>query len=77
MRKSLRKFFLISILRVTAFLLVTTMAISVHAQQNGKKELKFDAMQWRFIGPIAGNRGSVVLGHPTKQNEFYHGASKN
>jgi photosystem II stability/assembly factor-like uncharacterized protein len=32
-------------------------------------------MEWRFIGPIAGNRGSVVLGHPTKQNEFYHGAS--
>jgi len=34
-----------------------------------------DAMIWRFIGPIAGTRGSVVLGHPTDPNVFYHGAS--
>lgn len=33
------------------------------------------ALQWRFIGPIVGTRGSVVLGHPTKTNEFYFGAS--
>lgn len=45
------------------------------AQQSPKKELKFDAMQYRFIGPIIGSRGSVVLGHPTKSNEFYFGAS--
>ena len=36
---------------------------------------KFDAMTWRFIGPIVGNRGSVVLGHPSEPNTFYHGAS--
>lgn len=36
---------------------------------------KFDALQWRFIGPIVGNRGSVVLGHPTKPNVFFNGAS--
>jgi photosystem II stability/assembly factor-like uncharacterized protein len=35
----------------------------------------FDAMEWRFIGPINGTRGSVVLGHPTEPNTFYHGAS--
>jgi photosystem II stability/assembly factor-like uncharacterized protein len=34
-----------------------------------------DAMIWRFIGPMAGTRGSVVLGHPTDSNVFYHGAS--
>lgn len=33
------------------------------------------ALEWRFIGPIVGNRGSVVLGHPTKPNVFFHGAS--
>ena len=39
------------------------------------QEMKFDALEWRFIGPIVGNRGSVVLGHPTEKNTFYHGAS--
>jgi photosystem II stability/assembly factor-like uncharacterized protein len=34
-----------------------------------------NAMIWRFIGPIAGTRGSVVLGHPTERTVFYHGAS--
>ena len=28
------------------------------------------ALEWRFIGPIVGNRGSVVLGHPTEPNVF-------
>ena len=49
--------------------------IQVSAQQSAKKELKFDALQYRFIGPIVGNRGSVVIGHPTKPNTFFHGAS--
>ncbi len=34
-----------------------------------------DAMIWRFIGPMTGTRGSVVLGHPIDKNVFYHGAS--
>ena len=34
-----------------------------------------DALQWRFIGPITGNRGSAVVGHPTDKNVFYFGAS--
>ncbi len=34
-----------------------------------------DALQWRFIGPITGNRGSAVVGHPTNKNVFYFGAS--
>ncbi len=34
-----------------------------------------NGLQWRFIGPIVGNRGSVVLGHPTEPYTFYHGAS--
>jgi len=45
------------------------------AQKDEAAELKFDAMDWRFIGPINGTRGSVVLGHPTNEYEFYHGAS--
>jgi photosystem II stability/assembly factor-like uncharacterized protein len=35
----------------------------------------FDALQWRFIGPTVGTRGSVVLGHPTQPNTFFFGAS--
>ena len=34
-----------------------------------------NGMEWRFIGPISGNRGSVVIGHPTEPYTFYHGAS--
>ncbi len=40
-----------------------------------KVKIPTRALEWRFIGPIAGNRGSVVIGHPTKKYEFYHGAS--
>jgi photosystem II stability/assembly factor-like uncharacterized protein len=58
-------------------LLVTILLIAVQfsfAQEVQRPE-KFDALEWRFIGPIVGNRGSVVLGHPTEPNTFYHGAS--
>jgi len=40
-----------------------------------KQTASTDAMIWRFIGPMTGNRGSVVLGHPVDKNVFYHGAS--
>ena len=40
-----------------------------------QKPEKLDALEWRFIGPIVGNRGSVVLGHPTEPNVFFFGAS--
>jgi len=33
------------------------------------------ALNWRFIGPMTGNRGSAVVGHPTDKNVFYHAAS--
>jgi len=56
-----------------ASILITAPTLSIQAQDVASTS--FQAMQWRFIGPIVGNRGSVVLGHPTKQNEFYHGAS--
>ena len=36
---------------------------------------KFDALTWRFVGPMMGSRGSVGIGHPTEPNTFYHGAS--
>jgi photosystem II stability/assembly factor-like uncharacterized protein len=32
-------------------------------------------LRWRFIGPMMGTRGSVVLGHPTQRNVFFFGAS--
>ena len=32
------------------------------------------ALEWRFIGPIVGNRGSVVLGNPTEPNVFFNGS---
>lgn len=40
-----------------------------------KQSPNTNAMIWRFIGPMTGTRGSVVLGHPTDRNVFYHGAS--
>ena len=58
-------------------LFVLLIGFSSHGsgQQSSDKDLKFEAMQWRFIGPIVGNRGSVVLGHPTEVNTFFNGAS--
>ncbi len=44
------------------------LVLSVHAQE-------FPALQWRFIGPMVGSRGSVGIGHPSDPNTFYHGAS--
>jgi len=57
--------------------LLTTIGIThpLLAQDSKGNDLKFNALEWRFIGPIVGNRGSVVIGHPTKPNTFYHGAS--
>ena len=45
------------------------------AERPEKPAANTNAMIWRFIGPIAGTRGSVVIGHPTEHNVFYHGAS--
>lgn len=50
--------------------LLGILSLSLFAQ-----DMSFQALEWRFIGPIVGNRGSVVLGHPTEANVFYHGAS--
>ncbi|WP_276388323.1 WD40/YVTN/BNR-like repeat-containing protein [Eudoraea chungangensis] len=55
--------------KIVVFISLLALFINSLVAQN------FDALQWRFIGPIAGNRGSVVLGHPTEKNTFYHGAS--
>ena len=43
--------------------------------QDVQRPEKFDALEWRFIGPIVGNRGSVVLGHPNEPNVFFFGTS--
>jgi photosystem II stability/assembly factor-like uncharacterized protein len=40
-----------------------------------KPAVNTDAMIWRFIGPMVGNRGSAVVGHPIDKMRFYHGAS--
>jgi len=50
-------------------LMLALIVISINAQQ-----YEPIALEWRFIGPIVGVRGSVVLGHPTQPNTFYHGA---
>ena len=64
---------------ITFSLLITTIlscySTKTFSQSEKQNDQKFDAMEWRFIGPIAGNRGSVVLGHPTEPYTFYHGAS--
>ena len=40
-----------------------------------QKPDKLDSLEWRFLGPIVGSRGSVVLGYPTEANVFFNGAS--
>ena len=53
---------------ITLFLVFSifrALLLNNHAQDD-----QFDALEWRFIGPIAGNRGSVVLGHPTEKKYF-------
>ena len=40
-----------------------------------KQVADLDALKWRFIGPMMGNRGSDVVGHPTEKSVFFHAAS--
>ena len=40
-----------------------------------KQTASTNALNWRFIGPMTGNRGSAVVGHPMDTNVFYHAAS--
>jgi len=56
------------------FFLTIVMA-TIASSLLGQRHENFNAMEWRFIGPIVGNRGSVVIGHPSDPNTFYHGAS--
>ena len=56
-------------------LLIICTPFELFAQKDNNRPESFKAMEWRFIGPIVGNRGSVVLGHPSEPNTFYHGAS--
>lgn len=56
-------------------IIITSLHEKLTAQNADQNDVNFKALEWRFIGPIVGNRGSVVLGHPTESNTFYHGAS--
>jgi len=71
---------------VCAVLFLCLLSFNTQAQQPAEKPIPrvaapakqtpdSNAMIWRFVGPITGTRGSVVLGHPTDNNVFYHGAS--
>jgi photosystem II stability/assembly factor-like uncharacterized protein len=35
----------------------------------------FEALEWRFVGPMLGGRGTTVAGHPTDDQIFYFGHS--
>ncbi len=59
---------------LSVFVIVGITQCKPSFSQNNEKRT-FQALDWRFIGPMAGNRGSVVLGHPTEQSVFFHGAS--
>ena len=59
----------ITTLVILLFTLTTTFG------QEAEPKPTYDALEWRFIGPIVGNRGSAVLGHPTEPHTFYHAAS--
>src|SRR5210317_363086 len=58
----------------TITLCLLTLLLSQGYSQNERPE-KFDALTWRFVGPMMGSRGSVGIGHPTQPNTFYHGGS--
>ena len=45
------------------------------AEKPQRQVASTDALKWRFIGPMIGNRGSAVVGHPTDTNVFFHGAA--
>ena len=55
--------------------LLASSSLTVSAQSTETKSPTLNALEWRFIGPIVGNRGSFVLGHPTEENTFFFGAS--
>jgi photosystem II stability/assembly factor-like uncharacterized protein len=57
------------------FLTLVTMALTVSGVFAVDPPESFNALEWRFIGPMMGTRGSAVLGHPTRENVFYHCAS--
>ena len=40
-----------------------------------KKIADINALKWRFVGPMVGNRGSAGIGHPTDKNVFFFAAS--
>jgi photosystem II stability/assembly factor-like uncharacterized protein len=68
---------------IVFFILLSTASLAQQPSANpttrpaapAKQAPNTDAMIWRFIGPMTGTRGSVVLGHPSDSNVFYHGAS--
>ena len=59
----------LKIIFIVLLWLITALPIIAQEENN------LNALEWRFIGPMTGTRGSVVLGHPTKTSEFYFGAS--
>jgi photosystem II stability/assembly factor-like uncharacterized protein len=58
-------------------LLVTVVCASLGVAQESAKDFKasIKAMEWRFIGPIVGCRGTSVAGHPTDKMLFFHGSA--
>ena len=36
---------------------------------------EFQALEWRFVGPPVGSRGTSVVGHPTDEQVFWFGMS--
>jgi len=61
--------------KLIAILLLVSIVIPTVNSQTKKEKPKFDALEWRFIGPMVGTRASVVLGHPTEPNVFFQGSS--
>lgn len=43
------------------------------ADQDAGGNEPFDALQWRFVGPMRGGRVNGVVGHPTEKTVFYAG----
>ena len=58
-----------SLIGVAAALLVFAAVIPSRASD----ATSFDALKWRFVGPMIGGRVNAVVGHPTNKAVFYAG----
>ncbi len=56
---------------LTMALVVVGGALGPAGAQGQNFDTQIKALEWRFIGPVVGGRGSSVVGHPTQEHVFF------